>query len=52
MSKKSEAPMLSEYFNRFEDYKKRFGDKTLLLWQCGNFYEVYMYMHIYVSKFD
>tara|TARA_R110002020_G_scaffold69025_8_gene179946 strand:+ start:353 stop:3409 length:3057 start_codon:yes stop_codon:yes gene_type:complete len=41
MSKKSEAPMLSEYFNRFEDYKKRFGDKTLLLWQCGNFYEVY-----------
>lgn len=35
------ASMTNEYFNKFEEYKKRFGNKIFLLWQCGSFYEVY-----------
>lgn len=38
----SEPPtMIAEYFDTFNMYKKRFGDKIFLLWQCGSFYEVY-----------
>lgn len=40
-SKTEPVSMTSEYFNKFEEYKKRFGNKIFLLWQCGSFYEVY-----------
>ena len=35
------SSMIAEYFDTFDMYKKRFGDKIFLLWQCGSFYEVY-----------
>lgn len=43
MTKSTMEPpsMIAEYFNKFNEYKKRFGDKIILLWQCGSFYEVY-----------
>tara|TARA_B110000858_G_scaffold40703_2_gene46368 strand:+ start:136 stop:3168 length:3033 start_codon:yes stop_codon:yes gene_type:complete len=43
MTKLTNEPpsMIAEYFNKFNEYKKRFGDKIFLLWQCGSFYEVY-----------
>ena len=33
--------MIAEYFNNLENYKKMYGRKTILLWQCGSFYEIY-----------
>jgi DNA mismatch repair protein MutS len=42
MLKKEEPPtMIAEYFEKFDQYKKKFGNKIFLLWQCGSFYEVY-----------
>ena len=38
MPKKS---MIKEYFNHLQEYVKIYGEKTILLWQCGSFYEVY-----------
>ena len=38
MPKKS---MIKEYFNHLKEYVKIYGEKTILLWQCGSFYEVY-----------
>jgi len=38
MPKKS---MFKEYFYNVEDYEKKYGKKTILLWQCGSFFEVY-----------
>ena len=34
-------PMIQSYFDNFEKYKKKYGEKFILLWQCGTFYEVY-----------
>ena len=34
-------PMIQSYFDNFEKYKKRYGEKFILLWQSGSFYEVY-----------
>ena len=33
--------MIQSYFDNFEKYKKKYGEKFILLWQCGTFYEVY-----------
>ena len=33
--------MIRSYFNELEKYEKLYGEKTLLLWQCGSFFEVY-----------
>lgn len=33
--------MIKQYFNAFKSYKKKYGEKFILLWQCGTFYEVY-----------
>ena len=33
--------MISNYFSKLKDYKKTYGNKTILLWQCGSFYEIY-----------
>ena len=38
MSKKT---MIEEYFNTLTDLKKKRGEETILLWQCGSFFEVY-----------
>ena len=33
--------MIRSYFNELEKYKKKYGEKVILLWQCGSFFEVY-----------
>ena len=38
MPKKS---MMKSYFDNLKEYEKRYGKKTILLWQCGSFYEIY-----------
>ncbi len=38
MTKKS---MMKSYFDNLKKYEKRYGEKTILLWQCGSFYEIY-----------
>ena len=37
----SKAKMITQYFDEREKYKKKYGNKFILLWQCGGFYEVY-----------
>ena len=39
--KEQQAPMLRNYFNTLDYNINKFGEKTILLWQCGGFYEVY-----------
>ena len=34
-------PMIQSYFDNYEKYKTKYGEKFILLWQCGTFYEVY-----------
>ena len=44
MSKKKEKKdtrMVADYFENLEKYKEKYGEKTILLWQCGSFYEIY-----------
>ena len=33
--------MIRLYFNALEKYNKKYGEKVILLWQCGSFFEVY-----------
>ena len=42
-SKKNEKDnrMVADYFENLEKYIQRYGEKTILLWQCGSFYEIY-----------
>ena len=38
---KTENRMIDQYFDQLKKYYKKYGRKTILLWQCGSFYEVY-----------
>ena len=33
--------MIREYFERVEQHTKDYGEKTIVLWECGSFFEVY-----------
>ena len=33
--------MIKEYFEKVEYHTKDFGEKTIVLWECGSFFEVY-----------
>jgi len=33
--------MMKKYFTNLKKYQDKYGSKTLLLWQCGSFFEVY-----------
>ena len=33
--------MMKQYFKELDKYKKQYGEKVLLLWQCGHFFEIY-----------
>ena len=43
MSKKNKgsAAMINEYYDTLNKYIQKYGNKTILFWQCGDFYEVY-----------
>ena len=32
--------MIKQYFEEDSKYTKKYGDKCILLWQCGSFFEV------------
>jgi len=38
---KKDTRMVADYFENLEKYKEKYGEKTILLWQCGSFYEIY-----------
>jgi len=38
---KNDEKMITKYFHNLKNYKNKYGEKTLLLLQCGSFYEVY-----------
>ena len=38
---KKDDRMIADYFNNLENYIKKYGKRTILLWQCGSFYEIY-----------
>ena len=54
---KKDTRMIADYFRELNKYYEKYGEKTLLLWQCGSFYEVYTVKdpdtgdHL-LSKFD
>jgi len=33
--------MIKKYFDEDSKYSKKYGEKTILIWQCGSFFEVY-----------
>ena len=33
--------MIEEYFEKVVQHTKEFGEKTIVLWECGSFFEVY-----------
>ena len=33
--------MIREYFEKVEQHTKDYGEKTIVLWECGSFFEVY-----------
>ena len=39
--KTNDDRMIDDYFKHLNNYQTRFGEKTLLLWQCGSFYETF-----------
>lgn len=41
LKEQKDEKMITRYFKNLEKYKKRYGERTLLLLQCGSFYEVY-----------
>ena len=40
-NKIEKAPMYTDFFNQLKSYIEKYGEKTILLWQCGGFYETY-----------
>jgi DNA mismatch repair protein MutS len=40
-SDEEDSSMMGEYFQKYKEYKNKFGEKMFLLWQCGSFFEVY-----------
>lgn len=37
--------MIADYFRELKKYYEKYGEATILLWQCGSFYEVYAVEH-------
>ena len=44
--------MLKNYFNTLKFNISKFGKKTMLLWQCGSFYEIYALKNTITNDFD
>lgn len=53
MSKKiNKAPMLQNYFDTLKYNISKFGKKTMVLWQCGGFYEVYALKNEKINDYE
>ena len=33
--------MIKKYFQKVDQHTKEYGEKTIVLWECGSFFEVY-----------
>ena len=49
--------MIADYFRELNNYYQKYGEKTILLWQCGSFYEIYCVQDpntgkCFLSKFE
>ena len=33
--------MIREYFEKVDQHTKDYGEKTIVLWECGSFFEIY-----------
>ena len=44
--------MIAQYFIELKKYYAKYGEKVLLLWQCGGFYEVYTLRNPITNTFD
>ena len=51
-SKQEKAPMLNEFYNALNSYIEKYGEKTILLWQCGGFYETYALYNKETNDYD
>ena len=40
-AKDKDNRMIANYFKELNKYYEKYGEKTILLWQCGGFYEIY-----------
>ena len=38
---KKDTRMIASYFKELDSYYDKYGENTILLWQCGGFYEIY-----------
>ena len=38
---KKDDRMIADYFKHLTNYENKYGPRTILLWQCGSFYEIY-----------
>ena len=34
-------PLIEDYIELQEKYEKKYGDKTIVLYECGQFFEIY-----------
>ena len=44
--------MIAQYFIELKKYYAKYGEKVLLLWQCGGFYEIYTLRNPNTNTFD
>jgi len=49
--KKKDDRMIADYFKYLDEYQNKFGEKTILLWQCGGFYEIYTLQDINTGEY-
>ena len=48
MGKGSNTSIFKEYCHYLTKYKKKYGEKTVLLMQVGSFYEIYAVLNGYI----
>ena len=47
-AKDKDNRMIANYFKELNKYYEKYGEKTILLWQCGGFYEIYC---VFLNRF-
>ena len=48
---KNDDRMIDLYLNKLTEYKQKYGDKTILLWQCGSFWESYGFKNVETGEY-
>ena len=50
-TKKKDDRMIADYFKHLNNYERKYGPRTILLWQCGSFYEIYSTQDLNTNEF-